>query len=274
MPVVRNIKKDGIPDGAVYIGRANPTYGVSESIWHNPFPLKTEKDREKVVAQFTEYLTSRPDLMSRLGELRGKDLVCWCAPKMCHGDVLLELANKGDEKVSQKVPPARIIAITGHRDVSSTGLVTVVTETVKKLTAEINTYGRQQIRVLCGMAKGIDSIVAQTCCEMDVPWTACIPHPSYMANYFKTPAECEAFTALANRAAKIVYVVKAPEPWHWSHNMTRNRYMVDHAHVVWAYTYRDTNWVIANPNLTGAGGTMNAIAYAMHKHTPIDIIRY
>jgi hypothetical protein len=26
-------------------------------------------------------------------ELRGKDLVCWCAPKLCHADVLLEIAN-------------------------------------------------------------------------------------------------------------------------------------------------------------------------------------
>lgn len=26
-------------------------------------------------------------------ELKGKDLVCWCAPKLCHGDVLLEIAN-------------------------------------------------------------------------------------------------------------------------------------------------------------------------------------
>jgi hypothetical protein len=26
-------------------------------------------------------------------ELRGKDLVCWCAPKPCHGVVLLRLAN-------------------------------------------------------------------------------------------------------------------------------------------------------------------------------------
>ncbi|GAG87489.1 unnamed protein product, partial [marine sediment metagenome] len=26
-------------------------------------------------------------------ELKGKDLVCWCAPLPCHADVLLELAN-------------------------------------------------------------------------------------------------------------------------------------------------------------------------------------
>lgn len=25
--------------------------------------------------------------------LRGKDLACWCAPRPCHADVLLEIAN-------------------------------------------------------------------------------------------------------------------------------------------------------------------------------------
>src|SRR4051794_26242749 len=32
--------------------------------------------------------------LEALPELRGKDLVCWCAPENCHGDVLLDLANK------------------------------------------------------------------------------------------------------------------------------------------------------------------------------------
>jgi hypothetical protein len=31
--------------------------------------------------------------MDALSELRGRDLVCWCAPLLCHGDVLLALAN-------------------------------------------------------------------------------------------------------------------------------------------------------------------------------------
>ena len=37
---------------------------------------------------------TRPDLLARLGELRGKRLACWCAPKSCHGDVLAELAER------------------------------------------------------------------------------------------------------------------------------------------------------------------------------------
>ena len=33
--------------------------------------------------------------MAALPELRGKDLVCWCAPLACHGDLLLRLAGEG-----------------------------------------------------------------------------------------------------------------------------------------------------------------------------------
>jgi len=34
-------------------------------------------------------------ILSRLPELRGKNLACWCRPGTpCHADVLLELANK------------------------------------------------------------------------------------------------------------------------------------------------------------------------------------
>jgi Domain of unknown function (DUF4326) len=32
--------------------------------------------------------------MDALPELRGLDLVCWCAPLPCHGDVLLRLASE------------------------------------------------------------------------------------------------------------------------------------------------------------------------------------
>lgn len=37
---------------------------------------------------------TQPKLLNSLHELKGKTLACFCAPKACHGDVLLELANK------------------------------------------------------------------------------------------------------------------------------------------------------------------------------------
>lgn len=41
-----------------------------------------------------ELLRVRNRILADIDELRGKDLVCWCAPgEPCHADILLELAN-------------------------------------------------------------------------------------------------------------------------------------------------------------------------------------
>lgn len=77
-----------LPDGAVYIGRRSATYGLPQSVWANPYRLGADGDRATVVRRYYWRLQRRPDLMERLGELEGCDLVCWCAPLMCHGDVL------------------------------------------------------------------------------------------------------------------------------------------------------------------------------------------
>jgi Domain of unknown function (DUF4326) len=70
----------------VYIGRP--------SAWGNPFAIGSNGDRNAVVEKYETYLLGRPDLMSRLIELRGKVLGCWCAPAVCHGDVLAKYANR------------------------------------------------------------------------------------------------------------------------------------------------------------------------------------
>jgi len=77
----------------VYIGRAVPESGREASKWGNPFVLEedTDAERERVLAIYRAWIVDQPDLMSSLEELRGKRLGCWCAPKKCHGDVLVEL---------------------------------------------------------------------------------------------------------------------------------------------------------------------------------------
>ena len=69
----------------VYIGRP--------SIWGNPFVMGKDGDRGDVIQAYRVYLTGRPDLTRLLPTLKGKVLGCWCHPRPCHGDVLLELAN-------------------------------------------------------------------------------------------------------------------------------------------------------------------------------------
>jgi DNA-binding MarR family transcriptional regulator len=57
--------------------------------WGNPFEMPNDGDRETVIMNYAEhYLPHKPSLLSRLDELHGKALGCWCAPEPCHGDIL------------------------------------------------------------------------------------------------------------------------------------------------------------------------------------------
>lgn len=70
----------------VYIGRP--------SKWGNPYTIGKDGNRNEVIAKYRTYLLGRPDLLRDLPTLRNKRLGCWCSPKPCHGNVLMEMANK------------------------------------------------------------------------------------------------------------------------------------------------------------------------------------
>lgn len=91
-------KRDAYPGDAVYVGR--PTK------WGNPHPVgKVCKecsstgnivvhDRGTAVAYFLKDLADTPELVEAARrELRGRDLVCWCAPDPCHAYIWLVVAN-------------------------------------------------------------------------------------------------------------------------------------------------------------------------------------
>lgn len=85
-PKVLNKHKSGIPKDAVYIGRP--------SKWGNPFEIGKDGDREEVCKKYAEWILTQPELIEQAkAELKGKDLVCYCAPHACHGDTLIKLAN-------------------------------------------------------------------------------------------------------------------------------------------------------------------------------------
>ena len=95
MPKVLNKRTDVIPKDAVYIGRP--------SIWGNPFTIGKDGTREEVILKYDLWIATRPDLAEKARkELRGKDLVCWCSPKPCHGDSLLMIANAEEVLICQK----------------------------------------------------------------------------------------------------------------------------------------------------------------------------
>lgn len=84
-----------MPEGAVYVGR--PTK------WGNPFRVIPGETNGSTLAvgryrrwleevKFRGFFPHR--VPSQVGELRGKDLACWCSlDQPCHADVLLEIAN-------------------------------------------------------------------------------------------------------------------------------------------------------------------------------------
>ena len=83
---VYNKKSNNIPSDAVYIGRP--------SKFGNPFEIGKDGNREEVIYKYHHWILQQPELLNAVKEeLKGKNLVCWCAPEGCHGDVLLKLAN-------------------------------------------------------------------------------------------------------------------------------------------------------------------------------------
>lgn len=84
-PRVLNKRTDAIPPDAVYVGRP--------SMWGNPFRIGVDGTREQVLEWYKEWF-HESNLIPAM--LRGKDLVCWCAPEPCHADYLLEMANSNE----------------------------------------------------------------------------------------------------------------------------------------------------------------------------------
>jgi len=72
------------------------------SKWGCPFSYKTGTraefilpSRKEAIEAYREWITNGDGkhLLSDLHELQGKTLGCWCHPRACHGDVLVELVN-------------------------------------------------------------------------------------------------------------------------------------------------------------------------------------
>lgn len=75
------------PKGLIeYVDRSSP--------WGNPFVLDADGDRDQVCDAYAQhYLPHKPSLLKRVAGLRGKGLVCHCAPLRCHADALREMCQ-------------------------------------------------------------------------------------------------------------------------------------------------------------------------------------
>ena len=116
---VAHVKKDPFD---LYIGRANRRANLGGSVWANPFkigvPHPSEAGgapitREDAVVLYKEWVVRGEGrhLLTRLEELEGKTLGCWCAPRggvgahdslVCHGQILLLLLEHRRRVLARK----------------------------------------------------------------------------------------------------------------------------------------------------------------------------
>jgi hypothetical protein len=68
--------------------------------WGNPIFLTSEKYRKFVYNLYKKWLMRQPFKYREemVAQLSGKTLVCFCKPKMCHGDAIVEYINSGYEE--------------------------------------------------------------------------------------------------------------------------------------------------------------------------------
>ena len=80
IPKVYNKHHGDAPKDAIYIGRGSP-YG-------NPYTV-AEYEGGYAIEMFRKHVLPTLDVSA----LRGKHLICFCKPRACHGDLILEKAN-------------------------------------------------------------------------------------------------------------------------------------------------------------------------------------
>ena len=91
--MIRVVNKRHFKGNGIYIGRP--------SLLGNPFVLGKDGNREEVIAEYKDYLKRAIEENEKvraefetIKELSTKGdvfIVCWCAPKKCHGDVIKQM---------------------------------------------------------------------------------------------------------------------------------------------------------------------------------------
>lgn len=89
-----------IGSNKIYIGRANKKLNLEGSILANPFILNKDGDRDEVVEKYRKWLNAEVRKegnvyrylvnLARIHQSPDEfQLVCYCKPHSCHGDIVL-----------------------------------------------------------------------------------------------------------------------------------------------------------------------------------------
>jgi hypothetical protein len=86
-----------LPEGAIPISRGTP--------FGNPFVIGRDGNRTEVIAKYREYFHEKikrsPRFKKDVMQLLGHDLVCWCAPLPCHGQVIIDWLRSREVSVAK-----------------------------------------------------------------------------------------------------------------------------------------------------------------------------
>lgn len=106
-PVLANCRKGSGDQGLIDWAREDGRLVMIDRTgpWGNDFQMKgkSQAERDRVCDAHAGWLDGQTDLLGRIPELGGKVLVCWCAPKRCHGD---ELIRRWKEQQQCSAAPA------------------------------------------------------------------------------------------------------------------------------------------------------------------------
>lgn len=153
----------------IYIGRKNKTYKVNESILHNPFVIGKDGNREECLVKFRKYLwekyKEKGDVYKELIrivnilvlEKKDIDLVCWCFPEECHGNVIKKCL---EWIIKEEVNKIFYIAIVGSRHFED---YEFLKNHCNKIISDLETD--DLIKIVSGGAKGVDTLAKQYATE-------------------------------------------------------------------------------------------------------------
>ena len=77
----------------LYVGRAVPRRGLQGSPLANPFRIGPYS-REESIELYRHWIRLQPSLLGLIATLAPRLLCCWCYPLACHGEVIVEEAER------------------------------------------------------------------------------------------------------------------------------------------------------------------------------------
>lgn len=106
MTKVYNIYHRDAPADAIYVGRptivGNPYSHLSNSAKNPQLASVLVESREEAVHLYRKYfeesMKKSESFRNFVHSLKGHDLICWCAPKSCHADVIAEYLDNLQEE--------------------------------------------------------------------------------------------------------------------------------------------------------------------------------